>query len=45
MVVYVPYRKLTLIVRVLPEKICLPSAAVLTFLIESMDIVLSAALC
>ena len=44
MVVYVLYRKLTLIVRVLPEKICLPSAAVLTFLIESMDIVLSAAL-
>lgn len=44
MVVYVPYRNHTLIVGVLPEKICLPSAAVLAFFVESMDVVLSAAL-
>ena len=39
------YRSQTLIVGVLPKKVCLPSAAVLTFLIECMDIILSAALC
>ena len=44
MVVYVPYRRPTLIIRVLPKKIALPSAAVLALFVESMDIILSAAL-
>lgn len=44
MVVYVAYRNHTLIVRVLSKKVCLPSAAELAFLIESMDVILSATL-